>query len=352
MRALHVLTDTDRRGAQTFGSQLAAYLQGLGVDNRVIALRHGQAGGLDVEALGPARFGPATFRGLRRAMGEVDVTVAHGSTTLPAAALASAGPGRPFVYRQISDPAYWTPTRSKRWRVRLAYRFPNRVVALTARSGRLIEQRFGVAADRITVIPNAVDASGFDSSLSAAAAREHFGVGGDTRPVVLYVGSLAEEKGALDLLSAPIASPHRVLFAGDGPLRARLETASRSEDRVVVLGVQADMAAVYAAADVVVLPSWSEELPAVLIEAGLAGLPVVATSVGSVPDIVENGVSGVLVPARNTAMLAEAIDGLLASRERRVAMGEAGRARVGGRFTFEAVIDRWAELLEEVASAP
>jgi len=169
---------------------------------------------------------------------------------------------------------------------------------------------------------------------------------------VLYVGSLAEEKGALDLLSAPIASPHRVLFAGDGPLRARLETASRSEDRVVVLGVQADMAAVYAAADVVVLPSWSEELPAVLIEAGLAGLPVVATSVGSVPDIVENGVSGVLVPARNTAMLAEAIDGLLASRERRVAMGEAGRARVGGRFTFEAVIDRWAELLEEVASAP
>lgn len=348
MKVLHLLTDTDRRGAQTFGFQLAAHLERCGLENRVVALRAGEPGGLGAEVLGRARLAPAALRALRRAMAEVDVTVAHGSTTLAASAIAGVGRKRPFVYRQISDPAYWTPTWAKRWRVRTLYRFPEQVVALTERSAELIRRRFGVADERITVIPNAVDAAAFDALPDRDVARAQLGLAGDERPVVLYVGSLTEEKGVLDLLSAPIASPHRVVLVGDGPLRARLQ--KDGEGGVVVLGPLQDVRAAYAAADLVALPSWSEELPAVLMEAGLAGLPVVATDVGSMSEIVDDGVSGLLVLPRDPKALAGSIDDLLGDTAKRLQMGEAGRARVSQRFSFDAVVSRWVNLLASVGA--
>jgi glycosyltransferase involved in cell wall biosynthesis len=97
-----------------------------------------------------------------------------------------------------------------------------------------------------------------------------------------------------------------------------------------------------------VLPSWSEELPAVLIEAGLAGLPVVATDVGSVREIVEDERTGVLVRPRAPTELATALDELLA-RDDRDAMGAAGRALAQERFSMAAVAPRWMELLGRLA---
>src|SRR5256885_421281 len=127
---LQVVTDTDRRGAQIFASDLEAALRNQGRKVTTVALAPGHAGGIDVPVLGPAPRRLVTLRTLRRAICHADVVIAHGSTTLPACAIASAGTGTPFVYRQISDSLFWADTRVKRLRVRAGLSRATRVVAL------------------------------------------------------------------------------------------------------------------------------------------------------------------------------------------------------------------------------
>jgi glycosyltransferase involved in cell wall biosynthesis len=93
-----------------------------------------------------------------------------------------------------------------------------------------------------------------------------------------------------------------------------------------------------AALDVLVLPSLSEALGLVLLEAGALGVPVVATAVGGIPEVVEDGVTGILVPPGQPDALADAVTRLLRDPERARAMGEAGRARVEREFTLERTI--------------
>ena len=119
-RVLQVITDTDRRGAQVFATDLGAELQDE-FDVRTVALAPGRDRALDVDVLGPSRRSPKTLRALRTAARHAAIVIAHGSSTLPASAVALVGSGVPFVYRQISDPVFWTPTAAKRLRVRLAH---------------------------------------------------------------------------------------------------------------------------------------------------------------------------------------------------------------------------------------
>ena len=102
---LHVITSTQRRGAETFAVDLAAALGARGVASEVAALAPGAGDTLDVATLGPAGLAPATLRALRRRAAGAPAVVAHGSRTLPACALALAGRRTPVVYRSIGDPA-------------------------------------------------------------------------------------------------------------------------------------------------------------------------------------------------------------------------------------------------------
>ncbi|MBI4560759.1 MAG: glycosyltransferase, partial [Candidatus Rokubacteria bacterium] len=128
----------------------------------------------------------------------------------------------------------------------------------------------------------------------------------------------------------------RFLVVGDGELRSRLEAQVRAlglDSRVHFLGWRSDLPRVYADLDLVLLTSANEGLPVSVIEAMAAARPVVATRVGGVPDLVEDGVAGLLVPPGNPGALAEAIVTLLADPERRRDMGEAGRKRVHPAFS-------------------
>jgi glycosyltransferase involved in cell wall biosynthesis len=351
LHVLHVLTDDRRRGAQVFGSSLARRLDELGLSNTTVALVGGSSGGMPVPGLGSRARGPETIRTLRRLMADADITVAHGSSTLQACAIAGIGRGRPFVYRQISDPVHWSRGTLRRARTHVFYRFPRHVVSLSERTAGVLCERFAVHRDRITVIPNAADERTLrvGKSASRREARAQLSVS-ETSSVLAYVGALTEEKGVFDLIDA-VGRRHVLLVAGEGPAAAELDrrAAQRGVD-IRLLGPVADPTPVYLACDLLVLPSWSEQQPGVLLEAALVGTPAVATEVGLVGELLAGGQAGHLVQAHDPHALRRAIEEALSDRPALRRLGEAARRHVEAHYSLAAVAPAWAELLERLTA--
>jgi glycosyltransferase involved in cell wall biosynthesis len=163
---------------------------------------------------------------------------------------------------------------------------------------------------------------------------------------VLCVGRLSSEKGHMDLLEAigllarmPDLPPYRVVLVGDGPERHALEQAAQRlqiADRVVFAGHKTDMRPFYATASILALPSHTEGSPNVVLEAMAAALPVVATRVGGVPEIMIEDQTGFIVPPRNPQAMADGIRRMLLDPELRKRTGAAGYDRVRHDFTPEA----------------
>ncbi|MFP5284344.1 MAG: glycosyltransferase family 4 protein [Thermoanaerobaculia bacterium] len=164
--------------------------------------------------------------------------------------------------------------------------------------------------------------------------------------VVTTVSVLREGKGIEVLLGAipAVLAKHpdaRFLIAGDGPLRKPLEARGPN---AAWLGFRRDVPELLAASDLFVLPSLGDAYPTVLMEAMAAGLPVVSTRVGGIPEIVDDGRTGILVPPGDATALAGAISDLLDSRERREVLGQAARAAAERRFSTAAWVKRLAEV--------
>jgi glycosyltransferase involved in cell wall biosynthesis len=137
------------------------------------------------------------------------------------------------------------------------------------------------------------------------------------------------------------------LLAGDGPLRPRLEKQVKRlkiEQYVDFLGFRSDVADLLNAADIYVLPSLSEGMPMGLLEAMVLGCPVVASSVDGVPEIIQDGITGQLVPPGDIAALTQALKELSFDPKLRQRLGTAGKARVEQCFTAEKMACRVREL--------
>ncbi len=351
LRILQVITDTDRRGAQVFAVDLGAQLEQLGHTVTTTALTAGTTTPhLDVATLGRRARGLRTLRALRRAMATVDITIAHGSSTLLACAVAGLGPGRPFVYRQIGDSRFWAAPWHRRWRVAGYLRHATHVVALSDGAGRTLTEYLKLPAGRISVVPNGVRSCPLapTSDVSRRAARSALGLP-DDGVVVVYIGALATEKGVDTAIEAVAELPAmRLVVCGDGPQRWALEQLAQrvAPGRVHFVGVRSDVSDVYAAADVLVLSSkGGESMPAVLIEAGLAGLPTVACPIGAIEDVVVDGETGLIVPVNDVAALATALDRLAADPAMRERLGRAARLRCLQRFTIDVVAEQWSAVL-------
>lgn len=348
MRVLQVVTDTDRRGAQVFATDLQGAFEGLGLQVRTVALAPGVHGELDLPTLGPVRLHPGGLARLRRLMATADAVVAHGSTTLPATAVAACGLTVPVVYRSLGDPLYWATTPRRRLQLRVLLRAMTVVVALWPAAAHGLAAELGVRAGRIRVIPNGVDPRRFSPTSVAqrAVARGRLGVA-EQRPVVAAVGSLSHEKG-VDLLfesAARLDPSPQLILAGEGPRRTALESHARKLGLDVrFLGSVDDVRDVYAAVDCLAVPSRTEGLPAVAIEAGLCGVPVAATDVGGLAEILGHG--PLLATPEDPPALAAAIEHALDARNE---AGPALRARCQARFTMDAIARLWAEVLFKVA---
>lgn len=176
-------------------------------------------------------------------------------------------------------------------------------------------------------------------------------------PRMLFVGWLDREKGIAELMEvcAAIAPQHpfELVLVGEGnmsePARAFV-AANGLGDRVHFRGwLQGDaLEAEYAAADIFVLPSWSEGLPNAMIEAMAAGLPVVVSAVGNVPSAIDDGVNGLMVPPREVAMLRDALVRLIGDPGTRQRLGSMAHRSAAERFGVEVAVDR---ILAAVAAA-
>jgi glycosyltransferase involved in cell wall biosynthesis len=192
----------------------------------------------------------------------------------------------------------------------------------------------GVSADRIRVVPSGIDLTPYDAPFDRAEIRRRLGIAEDER-IVLQLAALAPHKSQADLLAAAALALRtrpdlRFWIAGEGPLRSELEAQQERlglEEKVRFLGFREDVTDLLRAADIFCVSSYLEGLGTSTLDAMAAGLPVVATRVGGIPEVVADGVSGVLVPPRDPRSLADAILALAGNPERRAAMGAAGRGR-------------------------
>lgn len=351
MKVLHVLTTDQRRGAETSALVLLEQLASRGHDCRAVALSGGTSENRHaVEVLpGRSRTALRSLVALRRAASWADVVLAHGSTTLTACGVALVGRGAPpFVYANIGDPLFWADDRLRRLRVRFLLARAAKVAALSEKSRRVLIDAFGVPEANLAVITNGRDAEHFvpPEPRARRAARERFGVSG-AQTVVGVIGALSPEKRVDVAIEAVGRLPCAVLLvAGGGPLRADLERVAATEapGRVRFLGQVADVREVLAGIDVLLLSSDSEGLPGVLIEAGLSGVPAVATDVGFVEDVVLTGRTGLLVAAGDAVAAAAALRRVA---EHRDAWGRAARAHCEQGFTLGRTVQRWERLLEQ-----
>ena len=209
----------------------------------------------------------------------------------------------------------------------------------------------GVQPARIRVIRNGVDVGRFTPRTAPRASS--------AAPVVGYVGRLSPEKHPAMFLRAAArihaAMPGaRFVVVGDGPLRKELEALAATlgiHAFVTFAGECTDMPARYRALDLMLLTSWHEGTPLAILEALASGVPVIATDVGGVAELIVAGTTGALVPPGDDARMAERACEMLASLDVLVRMGERGREHVRAHFSLDAQVRATAALLRDVAQA-
>jgi L-malate glycosyltransferase len=241
-----------------------------------------------------------------------------------------------------------------RWQIRAqrtAYRCAARVVANSRAAGQMLQQE-GLAPESIAVIPNGVDLGAYiDRTPSAQIQR------------IVTVANLRPEKGHETLIASAAALvrsyPHlRFQIVGEGPRKHELQDLAAARgvsQHVEFLGHSDDVPSVLAAADVFVLPSRSEAFPNSVIEAMAAGLPVIASAVGGLLDLIDHDRTGLLVPPSDAEALTHALRFLIENPTHAAAIGATARMEIRQRYSFERMVrafeDLYVSSLERCVSA-
>jgi glycosyltransferase involved in cell wall biosynthesis len=353
---LHLLPLDLSRGAQTYARELRVGLDGADARHRTVTLFDSPGGALQPDhALGVApgrlrrggldpRAVLALWRVLRAQ--RPDVVVAHGSEPLKYAVLAGVPRSKLVAYKIGAGHSSLTGIRGLVYRTLLGRAG---TVAAVSEAAADEAREFGVAAERLRVIPNGRDPAGYrprePGDRTAGAAVRLVWVGhldAAKRPLrfVALVRALREPAGGVAITAT---------IAGDGPLLGAVRAEAGSAG-VEVPGNVDDVPSLLAASDVLVLTSAPNEgMPGVLIEAGMAGLPVVTTDVPGAADVVSKGVTGFIVGVDDFDALVRATRNLLGDPGLRDQLGAAARTRCETRFSLEASLQGWRELLAVLA---
>ena len=290
---------------------------------------------------------------LRRLVGELEPDLVHAHLPWMGVAARLASPA-PVVYTEhnMAD-SYRAATQIVN---RLTYRRNRAVIAV---SDQVAESLAGYRGPPPLVIPNGVDlvVTGEES----ASVRSELGIG-DDRPLVVHVGNIRPHKGHATLLAAAALLHERlpdavIVSIGGEKYPGDLERVRHAADEsglaetLRFLGRRPDAARFMAAADVVVNPSDVEGLPVVLLEAMAVGTPVVATAVGGVPSVIEQGQTGLLVDPGDPEMLAVAVDRLLTDAELARTISASAREVATSRYSLEAMVRAQEDVYDEVLRA-
>lgn len=308
------------------------------------AVEHVRARGVEVEVIGPeqfphygiayghgvlgnlrrrpwlALFVPALLAGFVRAARRVDADLLH-AHWIPAGWVAARS-GKPYVVQ-----VWGTDVELARRVPQLARRVLSGAELVIAASTALADSASVLGAREVRVIPSGVD---LPSEVGEEAEP----------PEVLYAGRLSPEKGVLELVEATRGM--QLVVAGDGPLRDRVPGARGFVPHD-------ELQRLYARAAVVTCPSRREGFGVACLEAMAHGRSVVATDVGGLRDLVVDGETGLVVPARDPVALRDALETLLADRKLRHRLGAAARERARQKFSWETVTDATLAAYAEAA---
>jgi glycosyltransferase involved in cell wall biosynthesis len=279
----------------------------------------------------------ATARLLRRSRADVAMIVLPWPTRGLGCVIATALASLPTAV--VFQLAPWPlPTRSRRRAGRWAQRRRQQWIAVSDQNREAIEATFAVPPGSVRTIyngaPDVVRLSSAQSAAARRALRTELGLAGDAR-VVLTVGRLTDQKGYTDLLEGiPTVLTGRpdlfFVWIGDGELRAELESVIRRrelEHHVRVLGHRQDVGQILDGADVFLLPSRFEGHSFALVEALAHGTPAVSSDAGGAPEIIRDGIDGLVFRRRDPADLAHKLSWAIDHPQEMAAMGASGRDR-------------------------
>jgi len=372
IRVLHIVHDLGRGGLETGLVNVIERLDPRRFEHIVCAIR---ALGVNADRLasrgtkvvsladlgGTARFQtPALIRLIRQL--RPDVVHSRNWTAIEAVLAGRLARVRAVVHSQHGFETD-ANAREPRRRVvfsRLAFELADRVMAVSFQLRELHAQRTGFPARRIGVIHNGVDPDRFTpDAASRASLRAELGLDDDTL-CIGCVANLLPVKDHVTLLKAAgrlseQSVAWRLLLIGDGPeqenLEAFVDQHPELKGRVLFLGSSSRVPELLQAMDVFVMPSIAEGICNSLLEAMATGVPVVATAVGGTPEVVVDGESGLLVPARDAAALSARLLQIWSQPDLRRRLGQNARQRVRDEFSIEAMVRAYDNLYSSAQTA-
>ncbi len=362
-RVMHVLYSLRTGGLEQLVAEMAAAARQWGFEAGVVAVGGGGPVARRLEEAGVRWWALGKREGLRPGViGRLaGVAGAWGADVIHAhnegAGVYAAAAGRLCGIGVVTTRHGITLARAaNRW-VRRACGWMSRVnVCVSQALARQIQSEERLPPGRLRVIYNGVDTTTFAPRPGLRAwARAQLGVDGGG-PVVMSVGRLVPEKDYPTLFKAVQALAEKwpglklvVIGGGEQEGLLRVLAEALAPGVVVMPGRAEGLEKLLPAADIFAMSSATEGIPRALLEAMACALPVVATAVGGVPEVVEHGHTGLLVPPGEALALARAIDTLLAAPERARVMGRAGRERVELMFSFDGMMRAYLRLYQELA---
>ncbi|MGH8182830.1 MAG: TIGR03088 family PEP-CTERM/XrtA system glycosyltransferase [Rhodanobacteraceae bacterium] len=287
--------------------------------------------------------------------------------TLDAAPIAKLAGVRRVVHaergRDASDPR--GESRKYRRMRRWLLPFIDRYLAVSMDLQHWLTDAVGIPPSRVVCIPNGIDVKAFDPAARAYGMRPL--LGSFAPPGTLWIGTVGRldpVKDQAGLISAfsdlcemlpDMRERLRLVVVGEGPQRHALESQivrTGVSSQICLLGKRMDVAALLAEFDVFALSSIAEGMPGVVLEAMASGLPVVATAVGGVGEVVSAGVTGTLVPPGDPKALATALAGYVRDAALRTRQGKAGRERVEVCFSLQKMLSAYTALYDDLLGRP
>lgn len=369
MHILYVVDSFDVGGTETQVVQTALVLAKRGHFVTVAPLRGG--GALEAQLLEagirivefPKRRGLISFGGIFQLMRlarfirreKFDAVHAHdlwsNLMAVPAARLARS-PVILSSQRNLAHNAWYTPFRRRV--IRIIHSMASGVIVNSEAIRELLVAEFHVERERVHLLHNGVDSERFGNL--RVNRRDILPSVPPNGKWILHIANMVSEvKGHAVLIDAArtvatsVEDVHFILV-GDGPLRAGLEVRAREaklEESMHFIGRRNDTAELLACGDLFLFPSLAEGMPNAVLEAAAAGLPIVATSVGGIPEIIKNGLNGILIPPGDSRALADATLRLLRNHELSNRFGRAAQETIRANFGFDRLADALTNLYHQ-----